>query len=243
MDRKNTLLRLVDLVHREETLLASRLTAQEIAYDGTPEHWSGRDMLAHCAAWKQHLAENLAHAQRGEPVDRDEDDQRANDRIFKKYHAWSLEQILAFGEQATSQLSGQIMALDEADLLNKDLLPQQAGREVWRGVVGTAFTHPVVHLTDFYVKRGDIAPAAALQEMAGRELGALDNSPAWLGNIRYNLACFYALAGQTPQAIQTLEEALHMAPELVEWSKQDPDFTAIRDEPDFQAVYSRLSTP
>jgi hypothetical protein len=34
-----------------------------------------------------------------------------------------------------------------------------------------------------------------------------------------------------------------MAPELTGWSKQDPDFAAIRDEAEFQAIYTRLPQP
>jgi tetratricopeptide (TPR) repeat protein len=234
---KDSLLSLVEQAHAEERLLASRLTAEEIAYDGTPEKWAGRDMLAHCAFWKQDVADNLKRVRNGEAVVVDEDYIQTNDKIFVKYHPQSLEEILAFGDQAAAALAEEVGRLDEETLLATGHPLAQEGQAFWRALAGTAYIHPVIHLIDFYVKRGDISNAAALHDISARQLGALDDSPAWRGTIRYNLACLYSLAGQKELAIQTLREALQMNPGLAEWSKQDPDFAPIRDEAEFQAVY------
>ena len=48
-------------------------------------------------------------------------------------------------------------------------------------------------------------------------------APAWRGTIRYNLACHYALRGESAKAIATLAQALHSNPDLTEWSQQDSD--------------------
>jgi len=40
-------------------------------------------------------------------------------------------------------------------------------------------------------------------------------------------------------AIAQLGEALRLNPDLTEWSKQDPDFASIREEPAYRSLYSR----
>jgi len=55
--------------------------------------------------------------------------------------------------------------------------------------------------------------------------------------VRYNLACCYALAGQAEKAMDALREALRLAPDLTEWSKQDPDLVSLRERPDYQSLY------
>ena len=55
--------------------------------------------------------------------------------------------------------------------------------------------------------------------------------------MRYNLACCYALAGQAEKAMDALREALRLAPDLTEWSKQDTDLVSLRERPDYQSLY------
>jgi len=70
-------------------------------------------------------------------------------------------------------------------------------------------------------------------------LAQLDDSPAWRGVTRYNLACHHALSGQHERAIGELRKTLQLNPDLTEWSKEDPDFASIRERPDYQALCIR----
>ena len=54
-------------------------------------------------------------------------------------------------------------------------------------------------------------------------MSAVADWPEQYGQARYNLACFYALSGQTELALSELREALRLRPSLIEWSQQDPD--------------------
>ena len=110
-------------------------------------------------------------------------------------------------------------------------------RRYWQSIVGTGYTHPVMHLGQVYAELGDTEYATNLQEEAARELSGLDDSQRWQGVVRYNLACHYALVGEKGKAIAGLREALKLNPELTEWSKQDTDFASIRDDPGYKALY------
>jgi hypothetical protein len=68
-------------------------------------------------------------------------------------------------------------------------------------------------------------------------LMGIEESPGWQGVAVYNLACFYALSGQRDNAISGLQDALRLNPALTDWSKQDPDFDSIREDPAYLAIY------
>ena len=66
---------------------------------------------------------------------------------------------------------------------------------------------------------------------------SLDTSKVGQGRNLYNKACSYALAERKSEAIQMVREALKLAPNLVEWSKQDTDLENLRDDPEFEEIY------
>jgi len=77
-----------------------------------------------------------------------------------------------------------------------------------------------------------------MYEQSVQVANALDDSPEWRSIAIYNLACYYAIAGQKEKAVERLRQALELNPGLTEWSKEDPDFASIRQEPDYQAIYT-----
>jgi tetratricopeptide (TPR) repeat protein len=131
-----------------------------------------------------------------------------------------------------------LQALSLDDVHDAQRFESQQGQPLWRGVAGNGCTHPIMHLAEAYVKRGQAAYAAAMMESLSVELVRLDDSPRWLGVVRYNLACYYALAGETARAIEALRDALRLHPGLLEWSKEDADLASLRDESDYMALYS-----
>ena len=127
--------------------------------------------------------------------------------------------------------------LSENDLQRNDFYPWEEGLPLWRSIVSDIYTHPVIHLADWHIKRGNPARAAEMyQEMTGR-LTSLDDSPEWQGTIRYNNACSFSLLGDKETAINELREALKLNPGLTDWSQKDPDFEPIRSEAEYKALY------
>jgi tetratricopeptide (TPR) repeat protein len=78
-------------------------------------------------------------------------------------------------------------------------------------------------------RAGDAEGAVALvREALG---GDLENA----GTL-YNLACFEALAGKDDDSIAHLARAIELRPQCREWAREDKDFAALRDRPDFPAA-------
>jgi len=52
----------------------------------------------------------------------------------------------------------------------------------------------------------------------------------------FNLACAYALTGKKDEALAHLRRAVELDPDFRDNAVRDPDFDAIRDEPEFSAI-------
>jgi len=55
-------------------------------------------------------------------------------------------------------------------------------------------------------------------------------------HVLYNLACSYALTGDTPRALDTLEDAVRQGYRDFLWMARDRDLKALRDEPRFRLL-------
>jgi adenylate cyclase len=67
-----------------------------------------------------------------------------------------------------------------------------------------------------------------------RQLDPLD------GGTLYNVACGYARAGKTEEALDLLAESIDRAVANRDWIVNDPDWADLRDHPRFQALLERL---
>jgi tetratricopeptide (TPR) repeat protein len=187
------------------------------------------------------MAEDLAAAARGETPVRDEGFEAVNTRIFEENRDRSWSEILDEAVEACRRLVEQVEKTSEAALRGTETLPWQGDRPLWRVIVGNAYIHPLaMHLGPMLIERGEKEYATELQEKTAKLLSELDDSQSWQGLVRYNLACHYALAGETETAIERLREALELNPaELTEWSKEDSDLASIREEPGYISLYTK----
>jgi tetratricopeptide (TPR) repeat protein len=232
--------KLVDLLQRareEERTFFASLSDDECSAMGTPECWSVKDVAAHLAEWKARMGRRLIAARRNETPPTYDDVDEANAEIFEQYRNQSWADVLKELERAHSELVEQTQAMPEDDLVDAERFPWQEGRPLWRSIVGSGYSHCVQHLAQLYVERGKRDVATQIQETAAELLASLDDSPNWRGVTIYNLACHYALSGEREKAIAKLGEALQLNPDLTEWSKQDPDFASIREEPAYRSLY------
>ncbi|MBN1890336.1 MAG: ClbS/DfsB family four-helix bundle protein [Thermoflexales bacterium] len=239
MDIKSKLIELTEQAHEEERKFVASLSDEERSAAGAPDRWSAKDTFAHCVEWQVRTAHRLGVARRDEtPPAYDGDIDELNAEIFALYRNQSWDEVLQAGERARREIVEHIQAATADELSDPQRFAWLQGRPLWKDIVGNTYIHPVSHLAALYAERGQAEAAIQLQEAAARALAALDESPSWQGTVTYNLACGYALAGDKDQAIACLGEALKARPDLVEWSKQDPDFASIREEPAYQALYS-----
>ncbi|NLF02472.1 MAG: ClbS/DfsB family four-helix bundle protein [Anaerolineales bacterium] len=236
MDIKQKLSELLSQAYAEEQEFVAALTAEEREAHGALEAWSAKDLVAHTAEWKVSMAARLSVAREGGTPPAYGDLDATNADIFERYQVASWDEVLALMARSQRDLLVELAAMPEALLRDAERFPWQRGRPLWQDVAGHGFIHPLAHLVERYLRRGDTAYAQGLMEQLARRLPELDDTPSWRAVAVYNLACFHAQAGQPEQALAVLGEALRLNPGLTEWSQKDPDLASLRHLPEYRAL-------
>jgi tetratricopeptide (TPR) repeat protein len=231
------LLELLDQALADQKALIAGLSHAERTAVGTPDQWSIKDMVAHITFWKRNTVKRLAAAASGETPPNFEDFQPFNEANFEQCRMQAWPEVIAEADRAHADLLAAIQALPEAALSDPNRYAWQNGRPQLLSVVGNGYLHPQSHVAQAYVERGDLPRATRFQELVTETVGQFGDQLTPRGVALYNLACFYATTGQIEQALNLLPEALRLQPDLVEWSKEDPDFVSLHGLPAYQALY------
>jgi tetratricopeptide (TPR) repeat protein len=80
-----------------------------------------------------------------------------------------------------------------------------------------------------YRESGDVESALALMHEA------LERFPDHAGTV-YSLACWEAMAGKHDEALEHLQRAVELRPDIRVHAAQDPDLDAVRDDPRFPSA-------
>lgn len=239
MDLRLDLIQLLERTREEEELYIARLSPQEREQVGRVDGWSAKDLMSHLAAWRSRMADRLEAAHEGGARSPDVEPDPENARIWAEFAGKSWDEVRQALALSHRRLADSMQALTDDELTDPQRFESQQGQPLWRGVAGNGCTHPIMHLADAYVKRGEGTYGAAMMEDVSEGLALLDDTPRWQGVVRYNLACYFALAGERIRAIGILRDALRLHPGLTEWSKEDTDLASLRGQADYKALYSR----
>ena len=236
MDMKDRLIDLIEETHKITHDFVSSLSEAERNAMGTAQKWSARDNLAHMTEWVERFCQDLDTARRGEAVIDVEHVDQANLEIFEQHSQMSWEAIGEKIDRAHAAMLAHVQAMSEEQLQATQFFAWENRRPMWQVFAGSYCIHPLMHMTQVLIQHGHIAEANRLMEAMSEKLLSLDESTRWRGTTLYNLACHNSQAGEKDKAIARLDEALHLYPEIIEWSKQDPDLDPLRDE----AAYLQL---
>lgn len=233
---KTELNELLQKGYQVEKDFIATLSDEERIADGTLEHWTAKDNVAHNSYWRKRHADDVLDVLAGQsPIEEDEDE--INARVYAQYKNQTWDEIVALLDESLERMGDALAKLSEDDLQNDKFYSWEQGRPLWRELVVNMYSHPVIHISEWHIKKGNATRAAKMyREMTG-QLTTLDDSPDWQGTIRYNNACSFSLLGDKETAIDELREALKLNPGLTEWSQQDPDFEPIREEAGYKALY------
>lgn len=232
---KQQVVDLIEQAYRETKRLFDTLSEAERSAQGRVDHWAAKDMLAHLLVSQADLLDMLAAPDRPRPPQRDINEINAEN--FERYRYTPWMDTMAEWEAGHARLMERLGAMSEEELAAPFQFPwQPQPQPLWRGLVGGGHTHPIIHLAQFYMERGDAEYAIHIQEQSAQGLVALEDSPAQQGIVVYNLACFYALDGNKAQALARLEHAFKLNPNLVSWSKQDSDLASLHADAAYLAL-------
>ncbi len=217
----------------EESRYVASMNKEERSTIGSPEKWSPKDVFAHIAYWNGKMAVTLEKACRDETPEPYGELEEVNAEAFELSVDLQWSQIIESLKQATESLVSAINQLPDDDLSEPERFPWQRGQPLWRSVVYVTYYHTMRHLAELYLARGDDDYGQKLQEHAAKLQEQLDDSPGWRASVCYNLACYYAITGNRAMAIDGLEKAFRISPDLIAWSKSDSEIDPIRDDPGY----------
>ena len=237
MTLKERLIALLELAYQEEQRLCVSLDENEKSETGKLEQWSAKDIMSHIVYWKEYMVRNITASLRGESPDARGDVDTINKEVFEANKNNSWDDTLMRLDRVYESAITCVRSVPDDKLIDTNTLPWQEGRPLWRIITGTGYQHPIIHLAEYYFRRGDNDYAVKLNERAADLTRELSDKPDWLGIVKYNLACCYALAGQHERVINELREALKLNPGLREWSKEDSDLAAIREYDSYKSLY------
>ena len=233
---KKELTELLQLGYQVEKDFMAALSEEDRNADGTLEQWTAKDNVAHNSYWRKRHADDVLDVLAGKsPIEEDEDE--INEKVYAQFRDQSWDEVDALLDTSLERMGVALAKLSEDDLQSDEFYPWDQGRSLWRELVVNMYTHPIIHLSEWHIKRGNAKHAAEMYREMTSQLATLDDSPDWQGTIRYNNACSFSLLGDKETAINELREALKLNPDLTEWSKQDPDFEPIRNEAGYKALY------
>ncbi len=240
MTLKENLIALIERAEAEEINFVAGLDLAALNDPGAPDRWSARDTIAHNAAWKDRMAEIIEVGRRGEVVPETGDTDTINAGFYEKYSRMPWDDVVVFSRQAAERLIAATRAIPDDELLLPSTHPDETGRPLWRRIAGNGFSHPLAHLAALYGSHGQEEATIRVQEEGARLLMELSPEPGWQGTAIYNLACFYALNRRKDRALSLLSRALALAPDLLAWSREDPDLLSLHGEPQYEALYERI---
>jgi hypothetical protein len=224
--------------HQAEYSLWEGLSPEKKAQPSDMESWTAKDLIGHITGWRQRYTLFLQTIAKGEVPSRFENGEEINIEIFKHYEPKPFQEIQAEYKSATQAFMQAYDSIQETQLLNSDLIEWMSGRKLWNYIAFSEYWHPMDHLLKWYVHQDQLQMANETQARILEEMTSLEDSDSWQGTNLYNDACYQALFGDRERAVEILEKALSLNPELTEWSKQDSDLDSLRKMKAFKAIYS-----
>jgi len=194
-------------------------------------------MLAHVIESMRLGARRRTNDVLGEDQEAYGDNDQRNAQMVADYRRLTWDEVFASLQAARPELEALLDLIPEDALNDPQRYARFQGQPAWRIMIGNAVTHPLAfHIRPWYTAHGRTDYAIKQAEEEARLLLELNDAPSWHGNVLYNLACQYALAGQKDASLQRLEKALQLAPNYIAYARQDSDFSSLRGSPEFEAL-------
>jgi hypothetical protein len=236
MTSKVQLASIIDEAFQEFKHLDTYLSPEILKKKGTLTKWEPRDDVIHCAFYVQQFADRLKWPRDHAKADGD-DYLKVNDEVWEKHQKESWEEALGLLETACQAVVTGSKPLSEAELNSNRTFTWLGEQSPAQYIIGLIYVHGMMHIQYALMREGLIDAVIESADKVYRMSEKMDSSEVGRGRNLYNKACSYALAGRGGEAISMVKESVKLAPNLLEWSKQDTDLDGLRDNPEFKLIY------
>jgi tetratricopeptide (TPR) repeat protein len=198
-----------------------------------PKGWPAALVLFHISMWRERLRNALTDLRDGRPYPQPpENIDEVNDAEVASGLGVSLSDI----SERSETLLTSLIALSEQ--LGERSFKWYTARTTTEALLRNSYIHPRNHIVEYLTENGDEAGAHRLVEGAASDMRDTLAPPLALGAALYNLACLRTRQGRLDDAIDLLQEALPMRPDMKAVAPTDPELETLRDDPRFKELVS-----
>lgn len=194
-----------------------------------PKGWPAALLLFHLGMWRERFRNALAAVSQDAPF---EHPSEAIDELNDAELPQGIGTPLTDAAARADLLLGEIIELYR-EVGDRPIKWYAAG-DTSEAVLRNSYTHPRVHLAEYWQENGFLDRAAAVWEPAAPELEATGSTPRFVALAQYNLACVRARQDKRDEALDLLAKALPVSEVLRGNAPKDPDLETLRDDPRFQ---------
>ena len=181
--------------------------------------------------WRERLRNALASVSQGQPFDHPS---RNVDELNDAELPEGIGTPLADAAARSDLLLGEI--IDLYIRLGERPIEWYAATNTTEAVLRNSYTHPRLHISEYWKENGFLERSGRLWEAALSDLHAANAPVRFLANAQYNLACVRVLEEKPEDALSLLEEALPASEILKAAAPQDADLAPLRESPRFQEL-------
>jgi hypothetical protein len=196
-----------------------------------PVGWPAALVLFHVGMWRERMRNVLASMSEGKDYER----QPPNTDEFNEAElVRGIGIPLADAASRAEHLLGELIDLYEK--VGERPVEWGMSRNTTEAVLRNSYTHPRVHMYEYFTENGEIEAARKLAEDAVPEMRAAQAPPLVMGTVLYNLATVRAKEGRADAAIDLLTEAIPMRPDIKDLAPQDTELGEVREDPRFREL-------
>jgi len=201
--------------------------------ESAPKGWPAALLMFHLGMWRERMRDaltDLAEGRTPKPPPPIETQDEFNDAEL----ANGIGTPLADAAARSDHLLAEIIALYEK--LGDRPFQWYRWSTTTDAILGNSYTHPRIHLFEYWRENGEPDRGYQLLEDAVPEMQEASGNPAVHGTAFYNLACVRVHQQRLDDALENLEQALKLRPEMKAAAPKDSDLAALHDDPRFQEL-------
>ncbi|MBI9050667.1 MAG: DinB family protein [Anaerolineaceae bacterium] len=198
--------------------------------------WQARENIIHGLSWCEMFNQAMIDIQQGKTPTIEKDYLAFNDQKYLDTQNQSWEETFTELEAVYKQVSDIVESLSIDELLNSKYHDIFKDHTVASQIIGYYYTHQMYHIADYYYQNQHGTSAIELMLKVAENSSLFDEAPRAKATSLYNVACFFTLMDQFDQALNYLDQALLLAPDLKTWAAEDPDLKKLRGNEKFIAL-------